>query len=51
MDWGGLPDRLRRIEVLAPGRHAHSVLPVSPGHTLAVLTAQAGTKPMARTPS
>ncbi|MEU8951746.1 hypothetical protein [Streptomyces sp. NPDC048489] len=39
------------VTVLAPGWLAHSVLPVSPGHTLAVLTAQAGTKPMARTPS
>ncbi|MFJ4623680.1 hypothetical protein [Streptomyces sp. NPDC088812] len=33
------------LTVLAPGWLAHSVLPVSPGHTLAVLTAQAGTIP------
>ncbi|MET7487669.1 hypothetical protein [Streptomyces sp. NPDC005538] len=35
------------LAVLAPGWLAHSVLPVSPSHTVAVLTAQADRRPSA----
>lgn len=38
------------LTVLAPGWLAHSVLPVSPGHTLAVLTAQASGDPVVGEP-
>ncbi|MEV8038636.1 hypothetical protein [Streptomyces sp. NPDC086182] len=38
------------LTVLAPGWLAHSVLPVSAGHTLAILMAQAAGKPAAAEP-
>ncbi|WP_328690047.1 2OG-Fe(II) oxygenase family protein [Streptomyces phaeochromogenes] len=38
------------LTVLAPGWLAHSVLPVSPGHALAVLTAQASGDPVVGEP-